>query len=388
MAQDSAVAPALRGVTATRYVTPLREGGSLPALVEADDDGLYVVKFRGAGQGPRALVAEVVVAELARTLGLAVPEVVLVELDPGLARAEPDPEIRDLIEASGGINVGLDYLPGALTFNPAARPAPDPATAAATVWLDALVLNVDRTPQNPNLLVWHGREWLIDHGAALYPHHGCEDWAREARRPFPAVRDHVLLPYAGSLLEADDRLAGRLGSAEIKRIAGLIPGTGWPAGPRRRDAPTSRSWATAWRRRATGRTRPRMPEGSPSPFQYAMIRVVPRIERGECLNAGVVLFCRPRRFLAARVELDEGRLAALAPGLSAGVVRPHLEAVARIAEGDPAGGPIAALSQSERFGWLVAPSSTIVQASAVHTGLCTDPEAMLAHLFARLVADP
>ena len=161
----------LRTVTATRYVTPLREGGSLPGLTEADDDGLYVVKFRGAGQGVKALVAEVIVGELARALGLLVPELVAVELDPALGAAEPDPEIQDLIVASGGINLGVDFLPGALAYVPGAGFTPDPVLAADVVWLDALTTNVDRTPRNPNLLVWHRRMWLIDHGAALYLHH-------------------------------------------------------------------------------------------------------------------------------------------------------------------------------------------------------------------------
>ena len=187
----------MRTVHATRYVTPLREGGSMPGLVEADDDGLYVLKFRGAGQGAKALVAELVAGELARAAGLPVPEIVFVELDPQLGRAEPDPEIQELIAASGGLNVGLDFLPGSLAYNPAAGPAPDPELAAEIVWLDALVTNVDRSPQNPNLLLWHGRLWLIDHGAALYLQHAWEDPPAEARRPFPAIRNHVLLPCAG-----------------------------------------------------------------------------------------------------------------------------------------------------------------------------------------------
>ena len=165
----------LRTVEATRYVTPLREGGSLPALVEASDDGLYVLKFRGAGQGPKALVAEVVAGELARALGLTVPELALVELDPAVARAEPDPEIQDLLAASAGLNLGVDFLPGALPFNPAAGFTPDPELCAAIVWFDALVTNVDRTASNTNMLLWHRRLWLIDHGAALYFHHAAEE---------------------------------------------------------------------------------------------------------------------------------------------------------------------------------------------------------------------
>jgi hypothetical protein len=208
----------LRTVTATRYVTPLREGGSLPAIVEADDDGLYVCKFRAAGQGPRALAAEVVAGELARGLGLPVPELVLVGLDAELARAEPDPEIQDLIRASAGMNLGVDFLPGALPYSPAVPP--DPELAADVVWLDALVENVDRTPRNPNLLRWHGRLWLIDHGASLFVHHGTGDPLALARRPFPAIGEHVLLGAAGSVLEADARLAGR---ADAAAAAALVP---------------------------------------------------------------------------------------------------------------------------------------------------------------------
>jgi hypothetical protein len=210
-------------VAATRYVAPLREGGSLPALMEADDDGLYVVKFRGAGQGPKALVAELVVGEVGRALGLPVPEIAFVEVDPVLARAEPDPEIQDLIAMSAGLNIGLDFLPGAIAFDCEAGRELDADEAAAVVWLDALTMNVDRTPRNPNLLLWHGRVWLIDHGAALYVHHAGPAIGEHARRPFPAIREHVLLPYAGSLLEADERLAPMLDRATLEAIAGLIP---------------------------------------------------------------------------------------------------------------------------------------------------------------------
>jgi hypothetical protein len=212
------MAAVLRTVTATRYVTPLREGGSLPALVEADDDGLYVLKFTGAGQGPKALAAEIVAGELARALGLPVPELVFVDVDAELGRAEPDPEIQDLINASVGINLGVDFLPGALPYTPA-RP-PDPELAAAVVWLDALVENVDRTPRNPNLLRWHGNLWLIDHGASLFVHHGSSDPLALVGRPFPAIRDHVLLPAAGSIAAADARLAPQ---ADPAAAAALVP---------------------------------------------------------------------------------------------------------------------------------------------------------------------
>ncbi|MEX1171989.1 MAG: HipA family kinase [Chloroflexota bacterium] len=209
--------------TATRYVTPLREGGSLPGLVEADDDGLYVVKFRGAGQGPRALVAEWIAGSLARAIGLDVPEIVAIDVDAHLGDAEPDEEIHDLVRASGGTNLGLDFLPGALPFNPAARPVVRAEMAADVVWLDALVTNPDRTVANPNLLVWHGRIWLIDHGAAFYVHHTWREPDAHAVRPFERIRDHVLLPYAGSIQDADARLAVLLDRDRIAGIVSAIP---------------------------------------------------------------------------------------------------------------------------------------------------------------------
>ena len=216
--------PPVRTVTATRYVTPLREGGSLPGIVEADDDGLYVLKFRGAGQGTKALAAELVAGEVARALGLPVPELVFVELDPALGAAEPDPEIQELIAASGGCNLGMDFLPGALPFTPK-RP-PEPELAADVVWFDAFVLNVDRTPRNPNLLRWHHGLWLIDHGAALYVHHAPGGRAGAVSRAgdrFPAIRDHVLLPFAGPITDADARLAGKLDEARLRAIAAELP---------------------------------------------------------------------------------------------------------------------------------------------------------------------
>jgi hypothetical protein len=216
------VEPHLRAVAATRYVEPLREGGSLPGLMEADDDGLYVAKYRGAGQGPAALVAEVVVGELARRLGLPVPELVMLGLRAELARAEPDPEIQDLLYASAGVNLGVDFLPGSLPFTPAALADIDPELAADVVWLDALTTNVDRTPRNPNLLVWHGRTWLIDHGAALFRQHGSRALASTAHEPFPSIADHVLLGAAGPLDEADERLAGAAEAALGTAVA-LVP---------------------------------------------------------------------------------------------------------------------------------------------------------------------
>lgn len=216
----------LRTVTATRYVTPLREGGSVPALVEADDDGLYVVKLLGAGHGRKALVAELLAGELARHLGLPVPDLVLVELDPALAKAEPDQEIREMLGRSAGTNFGLDFLPGALAFAPKVGPVPDADLAAAVVWFDALTTNVDRTARNPNLIVWHRRLHLIDHGSALYIHHTWREPDAHARRPFEAIRDHVLLPFAGSITDADARLAPQLDRATLEGVAAAIP-DGW-----------------------------------------------------------------------------------------------------------------------------------------------------------------
>jgi hypothetical protein len=212
----------MRTVTATRYVTPLREGGSLPALVEADDDGLYVLKFRGAGQGRKALVAELVAGELARTAGLPVPEIVFIELDPELARTEPDPEIQDLIRASAGLNLALDYLPSAVTFDPLAhRPPAD--LASRVVWHDAFVSNVDRTARNSNLLMWHRRLWLIDHGAALIFHHQWEGYLERSTGAFPMIRDHVLLGFATRIEQADAEMTRRLTAPVIEDIVALVP---------------------------------------------------------------------------------------------------------------------------------------------------------------------
>jgi hypothetical protein len=218
-------------VTATRYVTPLREGGSLPAIVEASDLGLYVLKFRGAGQGPLALVAELVAAGIGRALGLKVPDIVLVEVDAALGRNEPDPEIRDLLKASVGLNLGVDYLPGSVAFDPAAGDALDADLASAIVWFDAFITNVDRTPRNANLLWWHKVLYLIDHGAGLYFHHNWPTMEEMARSPFPAIREHVLLPWASRVEEADRRLRPRLDEGLFARVIGEIPESWLPPEP-------------------------------------------------------------------------------------------------------------------------------------------------------------
>lgn len=220
---------AARTVHVTRYVTPLREGGSMPAVVEADDDGLYVLKFRGAGQGAKALVAEWIAGRLAQVLRLPMPDLVFAELDPVLARTEGDSEIQHLIQASGGLNLALDYLPGAINFDPLAW-QPDPALASRIVWFDAFISNVDRTARNPNLMLWHRRLYLIDHGASLYFHHGWDGNVAAATGAFPLVRDHVLLPWADDLDGADAELAARLDRATLRAIVDDLPDA-WLQGP-------------------------------------------------------------------------------------------------------------------------------------------------------------
>jgi len=230
----------LRTVTATRYVTPLRGGGSVPALVEADDDGLYVLKFTGAAQGPKVLVAELLAGELGRVLGLPVPELVLVDVDPAFGKAEPDEELQGPMLRSGGLNLGMDFLPGALPFDPGVPPRPDPALAADVVWFDALTTNVDRTARNPNLLVWHRRLYLIDHGASLYVHHTWRDPREHARRAFAPIRDHVLLPFAGSVAEADARLAPQVPDDVVRSVVELVPDAWLAPEPGLQDAASHR----------------------------------------------------------------------------------------------------------------------------------------------------
>ena len=224
-ADNSVTVPSFRHLAASRYITPLREGGSVPALVEADDGRAYVVKLRGAGQGARVLVAELIAGQLGRALGLAVPELTLIELDLALARTEPDSEVQDILRASVGLNLGMRHLDGAVTFDPAARPGPAGVTASAIVALDSFTTNVDRTARNPNLLWWQGVLAPIDHGAALYWQH---DWSgvvadgNPARR-FPLIRDHVLLPWADALPAAGQALSDLLTDGMIDGITGQLP---------------------------------------------------------------------------------------------------------------------------------------------------------------------
>jgi hypothetical protein len=213
---------ALRSVNVTRYVTPLREGGSMPAIAEADDGFLYVLKFRGAGQGAKALIAEIFGAEIARALGLKVPEIVFASLDEAFGRIEPDEEIQDLLRASEGLNLALHYLSGAITFDPLVTVV-DSKLASQIVWLDCLLTNMDRTARNTNMLIWHRELWLIDHGASLYFHHSWQNWKEQALRPFILIKDHVLLPYASELEAVDKAFRVILTPALIASIAALIP---------------------------------------------------------------------------------------------------------------------------------------------------------------------
>lgn len=213
----------LRCLEAIRYVTPLREGGSLPAVVEASDGQLYVMKFVGAGQGAKALVAELIGGEIGRALGLHVPEIVLLEMDESLGRSEPDQEIQDLLRASVGLNLGMKFLPNAFAFDGLLEPPLDPLLASQIVWFDAYITNVDRTPRNVNMLLWQNRLWLIDHGASLYFHHSWEGYTERIRSPFPMIREHTLLPLATELTAADASLRPRLSADILRAIVAQIP---------------------------------------------------------------------------------------------------------------------------------------------------------------------
>src|SRR5450432_1288387 len=214
--------PEIRKVHVTRYITPLREGGSMPAIAEADDGFLYVVKFRGAGQGAKSLIAELIGGEIARALGLRVPELVFANLDAAFGRTEPDEEIQDLLKASTGLNIGLHYLSGSITFDPTVSII-DPLLASQIVWLDCLITNVDRTYRNTNMLLWHKELWLIDHDASLYFHHSWKNWEEQALRPFTHVKEHVLLPRAAELNTVDTAFRSILTMEKIRAIVALLP---------------------------------------------------------------------------------------------------------------------------------------------------------------------
>ncbi|HEX4164562.1 MAG TPA: HipA family kinase [Bryobacteraceae bacterium] len=234
----------LRTVRVTRYVTPLREGGSLPAIVEGDDEGLYVLKFRGAGQGPLALVAELISGEIGRALGLRVPELVFMELDEAIGRNEPDPEIRDLLIASVGSNLGMDFLPGAAMFDPAAGDRADSETASRAVWFDAFVTNIDRSAKNANLLWWHKHLYFIDHGASLFFHHSWRQIEQVAAKPFAAIKDHILLPWADRITTVDSELRAKLPESVLRQIVETVPRSWLPD-----DGPSAEGYLTYFRER-------------------------------------------------------------------------------------------------------------------------------------------
>jgi hypothetical protein len=228
----------LRNVNVIRYVTPLREGGSLPAIAEADDGFLYVLKFRGAGQGVKALIAELIGGEIARALGLQIPELVFANLDTAFGRTEPDEEIQDLLKASTGLNLALHYLSGAITFDAIVTQL-NGKLSSQIVWLDCLITNVDRTPRNTNMLMWHKELWLIDHGAALYFHHTWTNWREQATRPFAAIKDHVLLPWASDMDQVDAEFKAILTNEVIRQIVDLIPDA-WLVDASSEDTPEQR----------------------------------------------------------------------------------------------------------------------------------------------------
>lgn len=211
----------MRTVQVTRYVTPLREGGSLPAIAEADDNFLYVIKFRGAGHGTKALISELIGGEIARLLGLKVPEIVFAQLDSAFGRTEGDEEIQDLLKASQGLNLGLHYLSGSITFDPLVTPISS-RLASEVVWLDSFLLNIDRTVRNTNMLWWNKELWLIDHGAALYFHHSWQNW-QQPQKPFPMIKDHVLLRRATELDAVNKAFCSTLSSEKIRQVVNLVP---------------------------------------------------------------------------------------------------------------------------------------------------------------------
>ncbi len=381
----------MRTVSATRYVAPLREGGSLPGIVEADDLGTYVCKFRGAGQGAKVLVAEVIVGELARRLEIRTPDLVVVELDAAIGRYEADEEVQDLLTASIGPNLGVDFLPGSFGYD--AGCSPDAETAARIMWLDALTANVDRSWRNPNLLLWHGDVWAIDHGACLYFHHGWSGGigpaARFAAQPYDAS-DHVLSAYRRGVPAVDAELAPRVTrraarggrGTRARGVAGAGAGCrddGRPA-CRLRRLPAGPGLGRAGLAAGGGRGM-----SARRPFQYVVLRCVPRVDREEFVNVGVVLYCQADDFLEARQHVSPERLRALAETVDVDAVCSALAAIEAVCRGDESAGAAGRAAMGTRFGFVKAPRSTVVQPGPVHGGSTTDPARELDHLLERLV---
>jgi len=378
----------LARVTATRFVAPLREGGSLPGIIEADDLGTYVCKFRGAGQGLPVLVAEVIVSGLAEALGLHTPRLVTVDLTEPIARYEADEEVQDLLNASLGLNLGVDFLPGSFGFDSAIDVSSD--YAARVLWLDGFVANVDRSWRNPNLLVWHGKVWVIDHGASLYFHHawsrGLTDPARFADQPW-SVDDHVLaahLDAVAGLADETRRADHRRGACRRDR-----QGAGRVAGrsrlPGRVQGGVRRVPSRPPRRIPGLAAETRRGMSAPMPYQYVVLRCVPRVDREEFVNVGVLVYCQEADFLAAGCRVDAERLHALWPELDADAVRAALAFVDGVCRGDAALGAAATGDLGVRFGFLKAPRSTVVQPGPVHGGITADPVAEVERLLDLLV---
>ena len=389
----------LEEVLATRYVLPLREGGSLPGIVEADDLGTYVLKFRGAGQGLKVLVAEVVVGELARHLGLRVPDLRAVRLDQAIARYEADEEVQDLLTASLGLNLGVDFLPGSFGFD--AHHRVEPEEAARVLWLDAFTANVDRTWRNPNLLVWHRNLWCIDHGAALYFHHawsgGADGPARFAGQPFD-VTDHVFASSAEHVRRIDDELAATITPDLVDEVLARVPDD-WLEPSRGRTTPTPCARPTA---RTCSRGSRRPGSGCPRRWRHERRRRgdatpdAPVPVRGAAMRAahraGGVRERRRRRPLRARrlprvrrSSVVPERLRAIDPGIDVEAVESALATIEAVCRGETAAWPSVGDKAGVRFRWLAAPRSTVVQPGPIHGGLTDDPARELAHLLDALV---
>ena len=379
-------------VTVTRYVTPLREGGSLPGVVEGDDLGTYVCKFRGAGQGAKVLVAEVIVSGLATRLGLRTPRLVVLDLDPELARYEADEEVQDLLNASVGANLGIDFLPGSFGVDGQVSTADD--EGARVLWLDAFTANVDRSWRNPNLLVWHGDLWVIDHGASLYFHHGwaggVTDPARFAAQPWDPS-GHVFETCAGRAQELDEEISASLGRDVFAEVVGDVPDVWLEAVPGTDGADHLGPDCSASGVRRLPRRPPRHPPVAPGrcsmrqAYQYVVLRCVPRPDREEFLNVGVVLHCQAADFLDVVCHVDADRLRALHGGIDVEQVREALAFVDLVCAGDERAGEAARQSLGQRFGFLKAPRSTVLQPGPVHGGVTEDPARQLEHLRERLV---
>ncbi len=380
---------ALARHAATRYVQPLREGGSLPAVVDTAAGGLFVVKFRGAGQGAKALIAELVVGQLAQILGLPGPELAIIELSAAFGQSEPDPEIQDILRGSHGVNVGLRYLDGAFNFDVAAAgDLVSSELATRLVWFDALVTNADRSHRNPNILVWRRSPWLIDHGGALYAHHNwpAVDEAK-TRTAFPGIREHVLLDRAGDLAAVDAELAGALTADAIERVLAQVPAeppdrsrelprvllggcrsrplsripAHAPAGParlRQRGHPGARP---APARAGPPALRPPMICEGWIAYDFAVLRAVPHVHLGAFVPVGVVVHARTAGFLGMLALTEPDELKARVPDVDHVLLARYLRSCCAVASGDPTAGPVALAPPSERFHWLTAPRSDVLQ---------------------------